>query len=129
MRAPPPFVYGHVLGALLIGAVGGSFVEFRAILTFGIAMTVGAAASAMVCRWWPGFDAPGWRLWLAGALGNPLLLVALGFSVEEYDCLLGKRTGWNCMFSDIGPLVVGVCLLPPLLGLGLRWLWGSVQRP
>ena len=73
MRALPPFVYGHVLGALLIGAVGGSFVEFRAILTFGIAMTVGAAASAMVCRWWPGFDASGWRLWLAGALGNPLL--------------------------------------------------------
>jgi len=72
----------------------------------------------------PGFDAPGWQLWLAGALANPLLLVALGFAVEEYDCLLGKRSGWACMFSDIGPMVVGVCLLPPLLGLGLRWLWG-----
>lgn len=129
MRALSPFVYGHVLGALLIGAVGGSFVDFQAIFTFAVAMVVGAAASTMVCRWWPGFDASGWRLWLAGALGNPLLLVALGFSIDEYDCLIGKRTGWNCMFSDIGPMVVGVCLLPPLLGLGLRWLWGNQQRP
>ena len=129
MRALSPFVYGHILGALLIGAVGGSFIEFRAIFTFGIAMAAGAAASVMVCRWWPGFDAPGWRLWLTGALGNPLLLVALGFSVGSYECLLGKRTGWNCMFGDIGPLVVGICLLPPLLGLGLRWLWGSTPRP
>ena len=129
MRAVSPFVYGQVLGALVIGAIGGSFIDGKAIFTFAIAMAIGASASAMVCRWWPGFDAPGWRLWLTGALGNPLLLVALAFSVEEYECLLGKRTGWNCMFSDIGPLVVGVCLLPPLLGLGLRWLWGSVRRP
>lgn len=124
MRALSPFVYGHVLGALLIGAVGGSFLDLRAILTFAAAMAVGAAASAVVCRWWPGYDAPGWRLWLAGALGNPLLLVALGFSIDSYDCLTGKRTGWDCMFSDIGPIVVGVCVLPPLFGLALRWLWG-----
>jgi len=124
MRGLSSFVYGQVVGALVIGAVGGAFLDLRAIFTFAIAMAIGAAASAMVCRWWPGFDAPGWRLWLTGALANPLLLVALGFSIEEYECLLGKRRGWDCMFSDIGPLVVGVCLLPPLLGLGLRWLWG-----
>lgn len=124
MHRLSPFVLGQVVGALLLGAVGGSFIDFRAIFTFGIAMAVGAAASAMVCRWWPGYEASGWRLWLTGALGNPLLLVALGFSVDSYDCLLGRRTGWDCMFSDIGPLVAGFCLLPPLLGLGLRWLWG-----
>jgi hypothetical protein len=124
MRALPSFVYGHVLGALLIGGLCGAFVDLRAVFTFGVAMAAGAAASAMVCRWWPGFDGPGWRLWLAGALGNPLLLVALGFSIDSYECLPGKRTGWDCMFSDIGPLVAGVCLLPPLAGLGLRWLWG-----
>jgi hypothetical protein len=128
MRVLSPFVCGHVLGALLIGAVCGSFVDFRAIFTFAVAMAVGAAASAMVCRWWPGYGAPGWRLWLAGALGNPLLLVALGFSIDSYECLLGKRTGWNCMFSDIGPMVAGVCLLPPLLGLALRWLWAGPPR-
>jgi hypothetical protein len=123
VRRLSPFVLGQVLGALLIGAVGGSFLDLRAIFTFAIAMAVGASASAIVCRWWPGYDAAGWRLWLTGALANPLLLVALGFSVDSYECLLGKRTGWNCMFADIGPLVAGICLLPPLLGLAARWLW------
>ena len=129
MRALSPFVYGHILGALLIGAIIGSFVDLRAIFTFAIAMAIGAAASAMVCRWWPGYDAAGWRLWLMGALGNPLLLVALGFAVDSYECLLGTRTGWGCMFSDLSLLVAGVCLLPPLFGLALRWLRGSPQRP
>ena len=129
MRALSPFVYGQVLGALLVGAVCGSFLDLRAIFTFAIAMAVGAAASAMVCRWWPGYSAAGWRLWLTGAIANPLLLVALGFSIDSYECLLGRRTGWNCMFADIGPMVVGVCLLPPLFGVGLRWLWGRQQRP
>src|SRR4051812_28984543 len=124
MRVLSPFPCGQILGALLIGAVGGSFLDLKAIFIFAVAMGIGAAASAMVCRWSPGYDAAAWRLWLTGALGNPLLLVALGFSIEEYECLLGRRTGWNCMFSDIGPLVTGVCLLPPLLGLALRWLWG-----
>jgi|SoiMethySBSTD1v2_1073268.scaffolds.fasta_scaffold1079549_2 hypothetical protein len=123
LRALSPFAFGQVAGALVIGAVGGSVVDVRAILTFAIVMAIGAAASAMICRWWPGYDAPGWRLWLIGAVANPLLLVAVGFAIEEYDCLLGKRTGWACMFSDIGPMVAGVCLLPPLLGIGLRWLW------
>ena len=124
MRALSPFVHGHVLGALLVGAVCGSFLDLRAIFTFAIAMAVGAAASAMVCRWWPGYSAAGWRLLLTGAIANPLLLVALGFSIDSYECLLGRRTGWNCMFADIGPMVVGVCLLPPLFGVGLRWLRG-----
>jgi hypothetical protein len=122
--AVSPFVYGQIIGALIVGAVAGSFVELQAIIIFSITMAVGAAASAVVCRWWPGYDAPGWRLWLGGAASNPLLLEALAFSSVEYDCLLGKRSGWACMFSDIGPLVVGACLLPPLLGLGLRRLWG-----
>jgi hypothetical protein len=127
MRALSPFVYGQVLGALIIGGVVGSFLDLRAVLTFAAAMAVGAAASAMVCRWWPGYAAAGWRLWLAGAIANPLLLVAVGFSVEEYECLLGRRTGWDCLFSDIGPKVAVACLLPPLLGVGLRWLWARAK--
>jgi hypothetical protein len=124
VRTLSPFIYGQILGALVIGAVGGSFVDFKAIFVFGAAMAVGAAASAMMCRLWPGYEAPGWRLWLVGALANPLLIVALGFSIDSYECLLGRRTGWSCLFSDIGPLVAGVCLLPPLFGIALRWLWG-----
>jgi hypothetical protein len=52
------------------------------------------------------------------------LLAAVAFSVDQYDCLTGERTGWNCMFSDVGPLAAGLCLPPPLVGLALRWWRG-----
>ena len=29
--------------------------------------------------------------------------VAAAFSVSEYECLLGWKTGWNCLFPEIGP--------------------------
>src|ERR1700741_3953877 len=91
-------------------------------------MAVAAAASAAVCRWWPGYEGPWWQLWLAGAGTNPLLLVALSFSFDAADCVVGMRKGPACLFSDIGPLMVGVCLLPPLFGLGLRWLWAGAAK-
>jgi hypothetical protein len=125
VRPAIPFIFGHVVGALLIGAVGGALINTASIESFSIIMLVAAAASATLCRWWPGYDGPWWQLWLAGAGTNPLLLVALSFSVDAADCVVGMRKGPACLFSDIGPLVVGVCLLPPLLGLGLRALWGS----
>jgi len=129
VRRIPPFAIGQVLGALAIGAVAGSFLDARAIITFAIGMTIGAGASALVCRWWPGYDAPGWRLWLSGAVANPLLIVAVAFSIDSYECLLGTKTGWGCMFSDVGPMVTGVCLLPPLFGVALRWLWKGPRDP
>jgi hypothetical protein len=122
VRRIPPFAIGQVLGALAIGAVAGSFLDAHAIITFGIVMAIGAAASALVCRWWPGYAAPGWRLWLAGTAANPLFIVALGFSIDSYECLLGRRTGWDCLFSDVGPMVAGVCLFPPIFGVALRVL-------
>jgi len=70
------FATGQVGGALLIGALGGTFVNASSILSFAIAMGVGALASVMICRIWPGWDGSGWQLWLVGALANPLLLVA-----------------------------------------------------
>ena len=129
MRSAVPFVFGHVVGALLIGAVGGALINSASIASFSVIMTVAAAASATVCKWLPGYDAPWWQLWLAGAGTNPLLLVALSFSLDAADCVAGARKGPACLFSDIGPLVVGVCLLPPLFGLGLRWLWAGPARP
>jgi hypothetical protein len=125
VRGALPFIVGHVLGAMLIGAVGGSLVNVASIVSFAVVMGVGALASAIVCRWWPGYDGPGWQLWLAGAATNPLLVVALLFSLDAASCMVGMRTGRGCLYSDIGPLVVGTCLLPPLFGVGLRWLWGS----
>jgi hypothetical protein len=120
MRPAIPFVFGQVLSALLIGAVGGALINTASIESFSIIMAVAAAASATVCRWVPGYDGPWWQLWLAGAGTNPLLLVALAFSFDAADCVVGARKGPACLFSDIGPLVVGVCLIPPLIGIGLR---------
>jgi len=120
MRPAIPFVFGQVVSALLIGAVGGALINTASIESFSIMMAVAAAASATVCRWVPGYEGRWWQLWLAGAGTNPLLLVAFSFSIDAADCVVGARKGPACLFSDIGPLVVGVCLLPPLFGLGLR---------
>ena len=129
MRPAIPFISGQVVSALLIGAVGGALINTASIESFSIIMAVAAATSAVVCRWWPGYDGPWWQLWLAGAGTNPLLLVAFSFSIDAADCVVGARKGPACLFSDIGPLVVGVCLLPPLFGIGLRWLWAGAARP
>jgi len=122
VRRIPSFVYGHVLSALLLGAVGGAFLDLKAVMIFGGVMATSAIASAFVCWLWPGFAGPGWQLWIAGVIGNPLFLVAAFFAYQDLDCLIGNKTGWNCMFSDIGPFTMGVCLVPPLFGLALRWL-------
>jgi hypothetical protein len=124
IRRLPPFVLGTVIGALVTGAVAGAFLDFMAVMVFGSVLAASAAASALVCRWWPGFAAAGWKLWLAATLGNPLLLVAIAFSVDQYECLIGGRTGWNCMFADLGPAVAALCLPPPLIGLASRWWMG-----
>ena len=122
MRRIPSFVWGHVLGALVIGFVAGSFLDLKAVMTFGGVMAASAIASAFACWLWPGFAGPGWKLWIAGAIGNPLFLVAAFFAYQDIDCLLGTKTGWGCMFASVEPLVMGVCLAPPLIGLAVRRL-------
>jgi hypothetical protein len=67
-------------------------------------------------------------MWLIGRLANPLFLAAVAFSADQYECLLGRKTGWSCMFSDLGPLVAGMCVLPPLGGLLWRW-WKRRRTP
>jgi hypothetical protein len=122
MRAGLPFLAGHVLGALVIGAFGGALVNGASILSFAVVMAFAALASGLLCNWLPGYDGPGWMLWLSGAGLNPLLLVALASSFDTAGCVVGTQTGRACVFSDIGEMIVGVCLLPPLIGLGVRWL-------
>ena len=90
-------------------------------MVFSSVLAASAVVSALVCWRWPGFAADGWKLWLTGSLANPLFLAAIAFSADQYECLLGRHTGWNCLFSDAGPLVAGMCLLPPLGGLLWRW--------
>jgi len=122
VRRLPSFVYGHVLAALLIGGIAGSFLDLTAVAIFAGTLAASAVASAFVCWLWPGFAGPGWQLWLAGVVGNPLFLVAAFFAIQDYECLIGTKTGWNCMFSDASLLAMGVCLGPPLVGLAVRRL-------
>ena len=42
---------------------------------------------------------------------NPLLLVALSFSVDAADCVIGKAKGPACLFGDIGPRCGGTQIL------------------
>ena len=127
MRRIHPFVYGHVIGAFVTGAVAGAFLDLKAVMIFSSLLAANAAIGSLICWWRPGFEAAWWKLWLVATFANPLMLSAIAFSIDQYDCLIGQRTGWNCMFSDIGPTVVGACLLPPLLGVGLHWLWGRAK--
>ena len=121
MRRIHPFVYGHVVGAFVVGGVAGAFLDLKALLVFSSLLAANAAIGSLVCWWRPGFEAAGRKLWLVATFANPLMLAAIAFSIDQYDCLIGERTGWNCMFSDVGPLTVMACLPSPLVGLAVRW--------
>jgi hypothetical protein len=122
VRRIPSFVYGNVGGGLTAGIVAGAFLDLKAVLIFSTVLSANAAIVSLVCWWRPGFEAAAWKLWLMAAFANPLMLVALGFAIDQYECLIGSKTGWNCMFAGIGPLVAGVCLVPPTIGVLVRWL-------
>jgi hypothetical protein len=119
-----PFVMGHLIGAVMTGAIAGAFIGPQAAFMGALILLVGAVVSCLICQWWPGVEAPAWKLWLIGVLANPLFLVAVAFSIDQYECLIGQKTGWNCMFFDLGPKVAAMCLLPPIGGL----LWRGWRR-
>ena len=127
MRRIHPFVYGHVIGALLTGAVAGAFLDGTAVMVFSSVLAANAVIGSLVCWWRPGFEAAGWKLWLMASFANPLMVAAIAFSLDQYNCLLGRQTGWNCMFADVGPLTAAACLPSPLVGLAARW-WRK-RRP
>jgi hypothetical protein len=128
VRRIHPFVWGHVVGALAVGVVSGAFLDLTAVVSFAGMLAANAAVGSLICWWRPGFEAAGWKLWLVATLVNPLMVSAIAYSIDQYDCLVGQRTGWNCMFSDVGPLVVAACLPSPLIGLAVRW-WKRRPRP
>ena len=118
-----PFTYGMVCSAPVIGALaGGSALNARGTILFALTMAVGAAVAVLACSWWPKLSAPVWKLWPASVAANPLFLLAAGYSLDHYECLPGSATGWNCFLVDLGPFVAALCLLPPIVGLALRWL-------
>lgn len=121
MRRIPSFVYGHVIGALVTGAAAGAFLDWEAVATFAGVLAVNAAIGSLICWWWPGFSAASWKLWLMATFITPLMLASIIFSIDQYECLVGQRTGWDCMFATVGPLAAAVCLPSPLIGLAARW--------
>jgi hypothetical protein len=123
VRRIDPFVLGHVVGALVVGGVAGAFLDLKAVLVFSSLLAANAAIGSLVCWWRPGLEAAWWKLWPVATFANPLMVAAIAFSIDQYDCLIGERTGWNCMFADAGPEVIGACLPSPLIGLAVRWWW------
>ena len=78
-----PFVMGHLIGAVLTGGAAGAFSDPRAAFIGALALFGGALVSSYVCQWWPGVEAPAWKLWLVAVFANPVMLAALGFNVTQ----------------------------------------------
>ena len=122
------FARGMVSGAALVGALGGSLVlRLEAVVAFALAMALGAAIAAVACSRWPGLSAPAWRLWPAAVAFNPMVLLGAGYSVANWECLVGTKTGWSCLFTELGPMLCGLGLVPPTIGLIARW-WTVRQQ-
>ena len=116
-----------VLSAALIGALGGSLVlNLGAVVAFALGMAAGAAIAAFACNRWPGLSAPAWTLWPAAVAFNPMVLLGAGYSIANWECVVGRTTGWSRLFTDLGPMLRGLGLVPPSIGLIARW-WAARQ--
>src|SRR5215207_95792 len=116
------FAGSMVLSAALTGALGGSLVlSVVAIVAFALGMAAGAAIAAFACSRWPGLSAPAWTLWPAAVAFNPMVLLEAGYSMANWECVVGRTTGWSCLFTDLGPMLCGLGLVPPTIGLIARW--------
>jgi hypothetical protein len=114
---------GSVLAGLVVGGVPGSMaLNLQAVVGLALVMAGGAAIAALVCWRWPGLAAPAWKLWPVAVVTNPLFMIGVYWSIDEYECLFRRpRSGWDCMFSDFGPILAGLCLIPPAVGLVVRF--------
>mgnify|MGYP003599615353 CR=1 FL=1 len=119
-----PFVMGHLVAAVLVGAGAGAFIDMRASLYFALALVAGAVVSSLVCQWKPGVEAPAWRLYLVALLANPILMISLVVMALDWDCGVRLRRGWNCIAAAMAIAAAGLCLLPPFGGL----LWRHWKR-
>ena len=121
LKRIPAFVWGQVIGALITGVVTGAFLDWEAMQVFPAVLAGNAVLTSLVCWWWPGFAGAWWKLWLMATFANPLMLAAIAWTIASWDCLVGGRTGWNCLFADVGPDVMVLCLPAPLIGLAAHW--------
>ena len=128
MRRIHPFVAGHVVAGLVVGAGVGITLDAEAAVLGGALLAAGAAASSLVCWWKPGLEAPAWLLLPVALLANPLMLAALVYMASEFDCVVGMRRGWDCLGAAIAIVVTGACVPPPFLAIAWRW-WSRRTAP
>jgi len=119
-----PFVMGHLVSAVLVGAGAGAFLSPNAMLIGGIGLLAGAVVSSLVCQWKPGAEAPAWQLWAVAVIANPVFLAALAFMAFDWKCVLGVQRGWNCLGAAMAIVATALCFLPPVGGL----LWRAWKR-
>lgn len=119
-----PFVMGHLIGAVMTGAVAGAFINPQAALIGALALFGGALVSSFVCQRWPGVEAAAWKIWPVAVFASPVMLAAVGFMAADWECVVGMRRGWNCLTAAMAILAAGLCLLPPVGGL----LWRGFKR-
>ena len=109
------FAVGNVLGAIAIGAAIGSFEDWRAIALCIAIMGGNAIVSSLICWRWPGLDAPWWQLWPMATFVHPLMLTAVAWSFDQWDCLTRVRGGFGCMLAFLGPLAIEASVPSPLI--------------
>jgi hypothetical protein len=116
-----PFAVGHVLGAIAVGAAIGSFEGWKAVALCVAIMGGNAIVSTLICWRWPGLGGPWWQLWPVATFVNPLMVVGIAWSLDQWDCLMRVRSGWDCMLAFLGPLAIEACVPSPPIGLAVRW--------
>jgi hypothetical protein len=117
------FILGMLGVALLIGVTpAGTILNLQGTVLFAVIMVAGAGFAAFVCSRWPGLEAAGWKLWITAILANPVFLLGVAYSIDQYECLSGAVHGWDCMFTSFGLIVSGLCLVPPTIAVALRQL-------
>ena len=121
-----PFVMGHLIGAVMTGAIAGAFINPQAAFVGAMVLLVGAVVSCLVCQWRPGVEAPVWKLWPVAVLANPATIASLGFMAADWECVAGTRRGFNCLVAAMAIVAAGLCLLPPVGGL--LWRWWKLRR-
>jgi len=119
-----PFVMGHLIGAVMTGAIAGAFINPQAAFIGAVGLFGGALVSCFICQWRPGVEAAAWKLWPAAVLANPIMIAALVFMAVDWQCIVGARRVWDCLAAAMAIIAAGLCLLPPLGGLLWRW-WKS----
>lgn len=118
MRA---FDIAHVLASMLTAFVAtlaiGNRGEWGMVAVCTVVAGAAAGVAGAVCRLWPGLGASWWRLWLAAWLFNPLVLIALGLVLYQYECLLGLTRGWHCVALALVVLASPATLIGPTVAV------------